>query len=69
MKPDARLFDLWKEIGEAIRDGDIQDLFIVHGDGQYHFGVAYRCADLDDMLLQVRTEVIRLRCRRDNEQG
>lgn len=69
MKPDARLFTLWQELGEAIRDGDIQDLFVVHGDGQYNFGCAYRCSDLDDMLLQVKSEVIRIRCRREDSEG
>lgn len=70
MKPDPRLAQLWREIGEAINTGDVQGVFVVYRYADIYsaeYGCAYRVEDLDDMLLQVRTEVTRIRCRRENE--
>lgn len=71
MKPDPRLQALWADVGEAIDSGDVQGIFLVYRDGDEppNYGLAYLSANLDDMLLQVRLDVTRVRGRIDNEQG
>lgn len=61
MKPNKAAVALLEVLLEAAREGELQDLFAVFlcADGSYDS--VFDTNDLDDMLLQVRTEVIRAR--------
>lgn len=69
MTPDTRLQALWADVGAAIDSGDVQGIFITYRDGNTppNYGCAYLSADLDDMLLQVRMDVTRIRSRKDKQ--
>ena len=53
------LVALLGELHEAAKAGDITDIFIVLRDHDGEHDSCYQTNDLGDMLLQVRTEVIR----------
>lgn len=55
----AAVVAMLKELHAAARDGDITDLFVVLRDGDGEYQSCFQTDDLGDLLLQVRTEVIR----------
>ena len=73
MKPDRHLLKLVDELREMVASGEVQGLFVVlayapdRNDPGLRYDVAYRVNDLDDMLLEVRQQVTRIRSRQGRE--
>lgn len=70
MRPDRALQKLWAEVGEAIDSGEIRGVFVVmQFEGQMPaYDSALRSPDVDDLLLQVRSEWIKVRGRQAREE-
>lgn len=61
LKPDPRTAELLHELAAAAERGDVQDVFVVfRGAEPYDYGLCYRSSNLEDMVFQVRTELINL---------
>jgi hypothetical protein len=60
---DPRLVKIWEEIGEAIKSGDIDAVFVVwrNVEGLPRFSCGTRTDDIDEMLLEVRSQCLRMR--------
>lgn len=69
MKPDRKLVALLDEVRELAASGEVQGVFVVMAyakdrkDPLTQYDVAYHVGDLDDMLLEVRQQVTRVRSR------
>lgn len=56
---DADLVAMFEELLDAARGGDLTAAFIVYQRDDESYDACYQTEDLGDLLLQVRTEVIR----------
>lgn len=56
---DADLVAMLEEMLDAARSGELAAAFIVYRRADESYDACYHTDDLDDLLVQVRTEVIR----------
>lgn len=59
MKPNRATVALLASLLDAARSGELQEAFVVFRADDGSYDSAFDVEDLDDMLLQVRTEVIK----------
>lgn len=56
--------ELLKDLLESAENGTLRDIFVVQRKSDGTHEASYVAKDIGAMLVQVRAEVIRLRCRR-----